>query len=189
VQELKNTDLFSLQTKHMQQDPTTKAMCVALDPQIKAIAEEVKQCLILARVNELPEELLDELAWEFHIDWYDATAPLEVKRELIRKSDQVHMYHGTPYAVEQVLYAYFQDARLQEWFEYQGAPYHFRIITGNPDIDVSGTKYQQLLKILDKVKRKSAVYDGIVMTTEVSYNTYAGFIGYEFEHCTLEVKV
>ena len=186
--DLSNIDLLALQTAYMQQDPTTKAMCAAITPQLQGVADKVATCLILQRVDELDEDVLDELAWELHIDWYDATAQIDVKRKLIKNSDAVHSYAGTPYAVEQVLNDYYDDAMIQEWFEYGYDQGYFRIITSNPDIDVNGSKYQQFMKILECVKRKSAWLHEIVMKATIQAEQYIGIATSEFEHVTLEVS-
>lgn len=162
MQDLKNVDLLKLQTKHMQQDPTTQAMCAALSPQFRQVAEEVKNCLIVPRVDELPEEILDALAYELHVDWYDATASIDVKRNLIKNSDKVHMYLGTPYAVEQVVQDYFGDGYVEEWFEYNGQPYHFRVVTSNPS--VTGEQANQFAKAVEKVKNLRSRLEQVIIS-------------------------
>lgn len=53
---------------------------------------------------------------------------LEIKRVLIRNSIRDHRKRGTPAAVEEITRHVFRDAHIQEWFEYGGEPYHFRIL-------------------------------------------------------------
>jgi phage tail P2-like protein len=125
--DLKNINLLSLQTKFMQQDPTTAALCAALEPQFRQLADEVKTCLIYASVDTMDDKLLDELAWSMHVDWYDAKAETEIKRLIIKRSLKVHRYRGTLYAIEETMKDYFQDAEVKEWFEYGGNPYNFRV--------------------------------------------------------------
>lgn len=167
---LKDVDLFALQTKYMQQDPTTKAMCAALTPQFKQIANEVKNCVIFARIDELPEEILDELAFELHIEWYDANASIDVKRALIKSSDIVHMYHGTPYAIERVVQDYFGDGHVEEWWEYGGQPYHFRVVTSNAA--VTGEFASQFAKAIEKVKRKSTRLEQVIVAMTADFPIY-----------------
>ncbi|GFN35914.1 phage tail protein I [Tepidimicrobium xylanilyticum] len=115
----------------MKQDPTTQALCAALNPHFYQLADEVKVCMMLLQVNELDNSALDELAWQLHVDWYDAHADIEVKRQLIKNAIKVYRYRGTPYAIEQVIEDYFDDGEVEEWFEYGGDPYYFRVITSN----------------------------------------------------------
>ena len=159
--QLTDVDLLALQTKFMQQDSTVQGMCAALTPQLRDLAAEVKNCLILTRIDELQEEILDELAYERHIEWYDATASIEVKRSLIKNSDMVHAYLGTPYAVEQVVRDYFGLATVKEWFEYGGEPFCFKVIVANQS--VSGEQAKRFTKALDAVKNIRSRMDELVV--------------------------
>lgn len=172
---LENVDLLSLQTSSMKQDPTTKALCTALTPHFKKVAEEAKLCLIYNRVNELDSAALDELAWQMHVDWYDATLDVDKKRQLIKTAVEVHQYRGTPYAVEEVIKTYFGDGYVQEWFEYGGAPFMFKVISANPS--VNGEQTEQFLKVLNSVKNVRSHLEGIVITLVGEMDSYfAGIV-------------
>lgn len=187
MQDLKNVDLLKLQTKYMQQDPTTQAMCAALTPQLRQVAGETKNCLIIPRVDELPEEVLDELAHELHVDWYDATASIEVKRNLIKNSDKVHMYLGTPFAVEQVVHDYFGDGYVEEWFEYGGQPYYFRVVTSNSA--VTGELANQFAQAVEKVKRKSTILEQVIVAMSADLPEFFGFTVQTGDFYTVEQVV
>ena len=167
---LKDVDLLKLQTIFMQQDKTTKAMCAALTPQIKDIANSISKCIIFADIDNLDEGVLDQLAFELDITWYDPTASTDIKKALIKNSDKVHMYMGTPYAVEQVIQDYFGDGYVEEWYKYSGDPYHFRVITSNPS--VTGELAELFASAIDKVKRKSAVIDNVVVELIAQMDLY-----------------
>jgi phage tail P2-like protein len=180
-------DLISLQTKHMQTDETTKALSAALTPQFKSIVEDVQHCLILGKIDELPEKILDELAWELHIDWYDATADIEIKRALIRNSDKVHMYLGTPFAVEQVVQDYFGDGYVEEWFEYDGNPYMFRVIISNPS--VTSELANQFVKAVNAVKNKRSHLEEILVSLSGDMNMYLAGVVHTGDFITVEQVV
>lgn len=86
------------------------------------------------KIDELPEGELDRLAEELHITWYLKSEPIDVKRNLVKNSDQVYQKLGTKWAVENVIHTYFGDGYIQEWFQYEGEPGHFRIFSANPSI-------------------------------------------------------
>jgi P2-related tail formation protein len=117
MMDLKNVSLLNLQTAFMKKDPTTQALCVALEPIFRQLADEVKSCLIFCMIDELQVDVLDELAWQMHVDWYDANADINAKRKIIKTAFKIHRYRGTPYAVEEVVKAYFSEAGVSEWFE------------------------------------------------------------------------
>ncbi|MCH5195949.1 MAG: phage tail protein I [Oscillospiraceae bacterium] len=91
------------------------------------LIREINKATIYTRIDELPEELLDILAYDFKVDWYDTEAPIENKRKAIKECFMVHKYKGTKYAVETALHSMFEDAKVEEWFEYGGEPYHFKL--------------------------------------------------------------
>jgi phage tail P2-like protein len=167
---INNIELLKLQTLFMQQDPTTQAMCNALNPQFKTISDNIGKCLILSNVNNLSAELLDELAYELHVDWYDSAASIDIKRALIKNSDKVHMYLGTPFAIEQVVLDYFGDGYVEEWYKYAGEPYHFRVVTSNTS--VSGELADLFASTIEKVKRKSTIMDAVIVDLSAEMNTY-----------------
>jgi phage tail P2-like protein len=181
--DINDIDLLKLQTLFMQQDPTTQAMCATLNPQFKSIFAEIKKCLILPNIDQLPVELLDELAYELHIDWYEPTASIDIKRALIKNSDKVHMYLGTPYAIEQVVLDYFGDGTIEEWYQYGGEPYHFRFVTSDPSI--TGELAELFASSVEKVKRKSTVMDAVVLDLAAQHSTYYACVLCTVDFCIL----
>lgn len=172
--DLKTINLLKLQTGQMQEDKTTQAFCASFDSQFQAIANDTEKCILLANIDKLPEDVLDELAVDLHIDWYDANADIDVKRNLIKNSDKVHMYLGTPFAVEQVVQDYFGDGVVEEWFEYGGDPYHFRVVTSNSA--VTGELANQFAQAIEKVKRKSTRLELVVVSMVAEFNMYYGHV-------------
>lgn len=170
--DLSNLDLLSLQSSHMKKDPTTIALCQVLNPYFQQLAEEAKLCLIYSRIDELDDAVLDELAWEFHINWYNSTAELTVKRQIVKDSILVHMYRGTPFAVEQVIQTYFGDGFVQEWFEYGGLPGMFKVVTSNSS--VTAELANQFISVLNSVKRKSAHLEEILIALSGEMELYFG---------------
>lgn len=94
---------------------------------IKTI-DQSEYAVVFPRVDELPEQALDALAYDFNVEWYDYEGTLSEKRSTIRECMQVHRYKGTKYAVETALRSVYEEVRVAEWFEYGGEPYHFKVI-------------------------------------------------------------
>lgn len=142
--DLSNLDLLDLQTSYMQQDPTVKAICNTLGPYFKKLSDDVKLVYIYGRLDELDETLIDELAWQFHVDFYDYTLPLEKKIDLVKNSIRWHQIKGTPQAVTEVATSIFGRTKLKEWFQYEADPYFFML-----DIDVTeqGASEENLKKL------------------------------------------
>lgn len=95
-------------------------------PLAKTVSDTDK-ALIFPAVDNLPEAVLDILAYDLKIDWYEAAAPIENKRRAVKECILVHKYKGTKYAVETALHSMFTNAKVEEWFEYGGEPFHFKL--------------------------------------------------------------
>ena len=83
---------------------------------------------IYSKIDDLDEAVLDILAVDLKIDWYDYNASIEVKRRLVRDSWYVHRRMGSRTAVETALSDVWPYSVVEEWFEYGGDPYHFRVV-------------------------------------------------------------
>ena len=184
MMDLQNIDLLSLQTSYMKQDATIQALCAALTPQFQEIANDINDCFLLPNVDALAEAVLDELAWQMHIDWYDSTVDIAVKRQLIKDSIRIHRYRGTPYAVEELIKTFFGDGYVQEWFEYGGEPGMFKVITSNAS--VTSDLAVQFIKVLDSVKRKSAHLEEIIISLSGEMELY--FAGIVHTGDNLEIR-
>ena len=156
---LDNLEFLRLLPQFMRDDAAVKGLAAAMDEIIPGISAAIRTLPAWDSVGELTEAELDELAWEMNIPWYEASANIETKRDVIQKSDQVNKHLGTKAAVENVIQTYFGDGTVKEWFEYDGTPGHFEVHSSNPSI--SEERMAQFLSLLAKVKRASAKLDSI----------------------------
>ena len=143
------------------------------DKRVSALAEIIADALtvtvsdtelvaIYPNIDEMPEDVLDALAYDFKVDWYDYSYSLEKKRATIKDSWNVHRKLGTKYAVETAISAVYPNTKLEEWFEYGGEPYFFRLridLTGvlpNPEGHERVMKrlayYKNLRSHIDEIK-------------------------------------
>lgn len=89
----------------------------------------------LARLSELsgglaslPEPVLDLLAWQLHVEGYEAAVDVAAKRQLIAGSLLLHRRRGTPWAVRTALETTLRlPTGIRQWWEYDGKPYFFRV--------------------------------------------------------------
>ena len=82
---------------------------------------------LYSRIDELPEEVLDILAKDLAIEWYEYDKPVQVKRNQIKSAWYVHRKLGTVGAVKQALSDVWPPSTVEEWWEYGGDPYMFRV--------------------------------------------------------------
>ena len=83
----------------LKKDPKIKSLAEAVTEQLLEVSDSMELVLIYSRIDELPEDLVDILAYDMHIDWYDYSYPLEAKRDMLKNSIKVHKKMGTKYAV------------------------------------------------------------------------------------------
>lgn len=144
----------------LKHDPKMKSLAEAVSEQFIKISKNIDSVLIYSRIDELPEELIDILAYDMHVDWYDYSFPLNIKKAVLKSSVKVHKKMGTKYAVETALKALYPKSKIEEWFEYGGEPYHFRVILNaeNENIQIN---MKDIEKEIRMYKRLSAHLDSI----------------------------
>ena len=84
--------------------------------------------LIYACIDRLDSTMLDILAYDFKIDWWDVEASVEEKRKTFKAHWEVHRKLGTPGAVRTAISTIYESTNISEWYEYGGKPYHFKIV-------------------------------------------------------------
>lgn len=162
IMKLTDLVLLSLQTAFMQRDLTTQGLCAGLQTELRKAAFDTYKLLMYANLSSIQDtafghSLVDELAWQFHVDYYDKTADIETKKNLVKQSIRIHRTKGTPQAVIDLLRTAFpSDTILLEWFEYGGEPYHFKIITS----DFEGYDEAKFLQALNSVKNARSYLEG-----------------------------
>lgn len=171
---LKKLDMLALQTSFMQNDDTTIALCKALTPKYQELANDISNVIIYSKIDQLSESLIDELAYHFHVDFYDYSLSLDVKRELVKSSRRLHCIKGTPGAVEDAIKTVFGRAWVEEWFEYNGDPYKFKVNVEATNRGASIQDWVLLEKLINAYKNKRSWIEKInIYLTGRTTTTYA----------------
>ena len=105
------------------------ALARSLDLQLNLLSSEIELVLHLPRLDYLPSDVLDHLAVQYHVDFYQTNFSDKVKRQLIRETIFWHRIKGTPAGVEKAVSTFMVNATVEENWQYGGKPYFFRIIT------------------------------------------------------------
>ena len=120
-------DIRGLVPRFIWNDKNGHALAKAMEAGLKDFLAVCKTGLdTWGNVENMPEWRLDEMAWEYNIP-YDHTADVEIKRKWIKDVFPLSRMYGTPEGIIQYLGAYFDDAVLEENWQYDGDPYHFRL--------------------------------------------------------------
>lgn len=124
---LQELSLLDIAPSSIKSDKVVNSAIRAIDPELKSVSQSISEAFIISRIDDLPEILIDLLAWQWHVDYYEPDLSLDVKRSLVKSSISWHRIKGTPYAVEQLVSQIFGNAKVSEWFDYAGRAYFFRV--------------------------------------------------------------
>ncbi len=164
----------------LKNDKNMLALAKVVGEELQVTARLSRLNLIYARIDELEESVLDILAYDLHIDWYSYDYPLAAKREVIKDSVRVHKRLGTLYAVKKALGSVYPQSEVEEWFDYGGEPFAFRVV-----LDVTNAKapaeYFAIKKAVDSYKRLTAHMENLIYqcraTLEIRIETAFFYLG------------
>jgi hypothetical protein len=145
-------------------DPQVQTIGDTLDVRWQAMLPIADQLRVLCNIPNLPEPILDILAFQFQVLFYSGTfsisdpvARLAAKQTLIANNFQFHAHLGTPGTMQQVISTIYQSALIQEWFTYGGTANHYRVlfdqVIDSPTQTLIGNTQRAL-------KRASQAFDG-----------------------------
>lgn len=157
--QIKDISLADLLPESIREDETIKAAAEALDTEIQAVNSILNAPALLPRLEELPERVVDYLAWQFSVDFWDPDAPLQRKRSLVRRSISWHRYKGTLWAVQEVANTMFGPSRVTEWFDWGGAPYLFRVDVDLQDRGIGQDDYNKAYRAVMATKNTRSHLD------------------------------
>ena len=67
---------------------------------------------IYTDIDRADEAVLDILAVQFRVDWYDTSYPIETKRRIIKTALEVRRYCGTEWAVQKALASIYPNVKI-----------------------------------------------------------------------------
>lgn len=171
-------------------DDDKRKLAESVSNVLAQLMADTDKAAIFTRINELDEPLLDILAADLKVDWYDYEGALEEKRKTIWECIDVHRYKGTKFAVETALRGVYENVKVSEWFEYDGEPYHFMVTIYDSSNDEE--KRQRILDKIKYYKNLRSVLDDVVFVVgaNVEVPLYIGVkMGSIYKKIGSEVKM
>ena len=153
-------ELFRVYPPVLKRDTTFAVLGEIIVKQLMKDRELSDGTIIYSAIESLSEELLDALAYDFKVEWYDYNAEIMYKRSAIKECFRVHQYKGTKYAVETAMRSMYDKVAVSEWFEYGGEPYHFRIAIYASTNDAG--KRSRIIGKLQYAKNLRSVLDEVI---------------------------
>jgi len=149
------------------------------DTQAVGLQALLPDLLVLCNIPNLPESVLDLLAFQYSVLFYSGTsnitdpdARLAAKRNLIANNFYYHAHLGTPAVVQDIvtqLTSQYGPVLVQEWWVYGGAANHFRILLPqviDPSIEA------EMMQYVNVVKRASQAMDGFFLYSSIPTEFY-----------------
>lgn len=164
-------------------EPWAKALAYAVNRQMRKLLDYADRVMIFANISSMSDTILDILAMELRLPYYDQSYSTAIKRELIRGALAYWAHTGTTGSLMTILTDIFGDAEIEEWYEYGSTHGYFRILTENPNI--TGDTLAQFKKTAQNVKRLSAWLEEVLVDMAVpNMAVYSGFAMYDHTEIT-----
>lgn len=160
MNEIYHVSLKEILPPSISSDEEVQRTAKAIEENLNMASRLIPMTAVYARIDELPESVLDALAWQLHVDVYDEDMSLAKKRKLVKNAIKDHKYKGTPCAVKSVVEMLLNYAKVEEWYEYGGSPFHFRV-SGESGPIPNGDKIQRLVDAINEVKNVRSWLDGV----------------------------
>lgn len=131
-----------------------------------AIAVDPTPLRHLADSTRCPAALLPWLAWAMSVDGWDEAIAEQPRRQLLRRSIEIHKHKGTAGAVRRALGALGVSVEFKEWQAIPGAvPYTFGLIawvnenfaSDEPAV-LTPQLYQRLRRLVDETRNERSHY-------------------------------
>ena len=155
-----------------------QAIAYAVGRQVEKLCAYADAARTYAAIATMPEWLLDYMAVELRTPSYDENYSVKTKRALIEGSLLFYTQMGTPSAVNRIIETIFETGYIEEWYEYDGEPHHFRAYVGDGG-EVGPEELEEFRRILSSVKRLSSWLDDIttIATMDPEIVTFTGAMG------------
>lgn len=168
---LKELDVLEFLPQYMRHDKTAQGIAYATTKIFNEyVINNIEKCGIYYRIDKLDEKMLDKLAWQFNVPEYIPTLSLSTKRNIIKNCIETHRQRGTVAAVEKVVESVFGNGYVEEWFDYNGEPYHFKVHTSN--VSANDSMIEEFENIVASTQNVRSVLEAIVVETVLEMNTY-----------------
>lgn len=121
----KDAELLSVLPENLSR-PETQALSASVKHGLQSLQRYARAAPLYAAIEELPEEVLNLLAVELRVQYYEPDAKRKVREGMIKQTVAWYLRGGTGSVVAEYLGTLFQGGTLQEWYTYGGTPFFFK---------------------------------------------------------------
>lgn len=171
---INDLNMQALLPSSIKEDEIIKSIANALDYELKEISAAIDELLIITNIDNLNEEIIDSLAWQFHVDFYEPLGlTLEKKKALVKNALLWHRHKGTKAVIEEMISILFsRPCKVTEWFEYGGKPYFFRLYIDGIQLKMGDFEY--ILRAVWELKNVRSWLEKLVITKKREQDIFIG---------------
>lgn len=155
---LQDAELADVLPPYIKSDVDIQAISYAYKMAMRKLLEFARMSGLHANIDKLPSEIIDLMALELRAMYYDETADIRIRRNIVRNAMSWRMKQGTGAAVRSLLETVFKAGEVTEWYQSGGMPGTFGINTGE---ELGQESVQQFSKILEEIKPLRAHLTGV----------------------------
>lgn len=176
----------------VREQPWVRALSKAMLDLHKKTMAYIDGSQIYTAIDTVSEAVLDALAVNWKIDWYDTEYDIEQKRRIVKTALNIRRTMGTVAATKAQADAIYPGSTIEEWFEYGGDPGKFRlrvnIVTVEEKQKFDAMTLEEIERRLTAAKRLSSHLEEVEYYDaggEATAYGMAAYVGAEFvESCT-----
>ena len=192
IKSLKDAEIRDGLPRIVGEQPWVRALSMAAAAMHRKTMAYIDGSQIYTAIDTVGEAVLDALAVNWKIEWYDTDYDIEQKRRIVKTALTIRRTMGTVAAVKAQADAIYPGSALEEWFEYGGDPGKFRlrvnIMTVEEQEKFAAMSLREIERRLAAAKRFSAHLEEVEYYdaggTATAYGM-AAYVGAEFvESCT-----
>jgi len=144
-----------------------QALSYAVQQSLSMLCKFSDGVRIMAAIDNMPEKVINNLAVELNLPCFHPESNIDVKRTLVKDAFIWHTIAGTASAIRRYFSTISQDTDIQEWFDYGGDPYHFRIIVTVPENqEVTEDILIDMAQQIVKLKNARSILDEALIVKE-----------------------
>lgn len=160
--DLRECTTLQIMPEILRKDAYVQAASYALQKTAEMIMEKIDRTSAYAEIDRMPEKIVDLAAVEFRSKYYGSWMSASEKREAVKKTLPWYYRAGTLLTVQELTDFVFQDAKVEEWFQYGSSAFLFRILIQVISQDISLEKYMEFLQSLYEVKNTRSHLEAII---------------------------
>ena len=159
---LLDTNYQQIFPENLKKYKNLKILAIEFEKSMKqGVISKLPKLALYKNLEQQSDEVLSELAYQYSIDNWEETLSREVKINLIKNAYWAHAKKGTKVAIMENLKKLNTPVEIKEWFEYNGAPFTFKISSLSSKIELDWL--DTLIDIIEKYKNSRSICIGYEM--------------------------